>query len=351
MKKLKYTGMILDLFMPGPRKTKDDPVVVNDGGVRRPYEINADGAVMGALLGRVKGGEGTEEDISAPAYDYTPGSFGYGPFSYADFAYKNQAMLDAARDRVTNFAYDPESDTSYQAYARQYTRNGQDAYRNQMARLASRTGGVASTYALQAAQGSYNDYLQQLADRIPELEKLAYSRAVDNRDYWQSDYDRDLSKYNVDRNFAYDQYEDARDIAFKNFQLQEAARQKAYDQRYNADRAAYESRLTERQNAALAAEQERQARQAADDAAKSEEDARYKEVYNQVLKTAQGKKSDQEAWDYLMKQDGITDKDKAYIYDTVIGGTWSPDNEYPVGNWWNIGPSEYIRNIVRNSLR
>ena len=180
-------------------------------------------------------------ELTAPEYVYTAGQFGYGPFSYGDYAYKDQALLDAAKQKVANFSYDPESDVSYKAYARQYMRNGEDALRNTMARLASRTGGVASSYAVQAAQGAYNNYMQQLADKVPELSELAFQRVQDQYNLYNNEYNRDLAKWQADKDFEYQKYLADRDIAFKNFQLEEAARQKTYDSKYNADVAKYES--------------------------------------------------------------------------------------------------------------
>ena len=282
----------------------------------------------------------TVNDLSAPTYNYVAGSFGYSPFTYGDFSYKDQALLEAARDKATNFSYDPSQDNAYQTYAREYMRNGADAYRNSMARLASRTGGVGSSYAVQAAQGAYNDYMQQLADKVPELRELAYQKAKDAYDVYQNDYDRAYNMYNNERNFAYDQYQDARDIAYKNFQLQEAAREAAYKQNYNRQLDAYNSAvdaINSKNKAILDAENAKNKAISDAENAKSE---KHKEDYNQVVKTAQSKKTPEEQLDYLTWQYDnklINEDEFNYIYHTVLGLKTPEDDPMAVSNpgIWN----------------
>lgn len=106
-------------------------------------------------------------NLATPTYGYT-----YTPYNRSKFAYDD-------------FSYDPDTDVSYQSYARQYSRNGQNAYRDTLGKLAASTGGIGSSYAASMSQQAYNNYMQQLADKVPELEQLA------------------RSMYDTDRNFAY----------------------------------------------------------------------------------------------------------------------------------------------------
>lgn len=170
----------------------------------------------------------------------------YGPFSY-----DNQSKLDnfsrqlddygtyqdrlqpewdkqwqTLRDRE-KYSYDPEKDANYQIYKDQYTRLGQDAMKNSLAQMSKRTGGLASSYAGSVAQQSYNRYMQDLANIIPQLEQIAYSRYQDegnnlrnnmnmlsNRGqqeygYWQGGLDYLTGRENAykdDRNFRYQDY-------------------------------------------------------------------------------------------------------------------------------------------------
>ncbi len=83
--------------------------------------------------------------------------------------------------RAAEFSYDPEADKSYGTYQKQYQKAAAKAMDDTVARVASRTGGVASSYAVGAGQAAYNEQMNKLTDRIPELEKLAYDRFMDDQ--------------------------------------------------------------------------------------------------------------------------------------------------------------------------
>ena len=74
------------------------------------------------------------------------------------------------------FSYDPEQDAAYQTYARLYQQSGEAAMADTMGQAAALTGGYGSSYAQTAAQQSYNQYMQQLAALLPELEQQALAR-------------------------------------------------------------------------------------------------------------------------------------------------------------------------------
>lgn len=77
--------------------------------------------------------------------------------------------------------YDLENDPVWQAYKRQYERGGNTAMNDTVAQLAARTGGMASSYAGQAGQQTYDSYMQGLTDVIPTLEQAAYERWMDEQ--------------------------------------------------------------------------------------------------------------------------------------------------------------------------
>ena len=72
------------------------------------------------------------------------------------------------------FSYDYASDPAYQAYKKEYVREGQRAQEDTMAQLAAMTGGMPSSYAVTAAQQARDYYNAKLADKIPELYAAAY---------------------------------------------------------------------------------------------------------------------------------------------------------------------------------
>ena len=142
------------------------------------------------------------------------------------------------------FNYDPASDAAYQAYAKQYTTLGKQAMEDTLANVATNTGGLASSYATSASQQSYNNYMQQLANKIPELEENAYNR-------YQDEYNNNLNlmgqlssldqaaynQYATDRDYDRSVYESDRDY---DYQVgRDAVADDQWQKEY--DRAVYES--------------------------------------------------------------------------------------------------------------
>ena len=73
------------------------------------------------------------------------------------------------------FSYDAASDPAYQAYKKQYAREGRRATENTLGQYAAMTGGVPSTAAVTAAQQAGDYYAAQMSDKLPELYDLAYA--------------------------------------------------------------------------------------------------------------------------------------------------------------------------------
>lgn len=92
---------------------------------------------------------------------------------------KYQGQIDSALDKVTNrqdFTYDPLKDANYQAMAKVYSKQGEQAAKNTMGDAAALNGGYGSSYAVTASQQARNDYNQQLASQIPALQQAAYDK-------------------------------------------------------------------------------------------------------------------------------------------------------------------------------
>lgn len=87
--------------------------------------------------------------------------------------------------RKRKFEYDVYEDPLYKQYLASAKRNGQNAMTDTMAKVASQTGGIAGSYAISAGAQSYNDYIDDVNDIIPELYDLAYEKYMDEleRDY------------------------------------------------------------------------------------------------------------------------------------------------------------------------
>lgn len=132
-------------------------------------------------------------------------------------AYSEQiaALVQKAQDNTANFKYDPMTDASYQALAKEYARLGDRANENTIANQAALTGGRASSYAVSAAAQAQNQYNQALTDKIPELERLAYDRFNADRNYglnlletMKSLDDSAFNRFTDQRNFDYQQGRD-----------------------------------------------------------------------------------------------------------------------------------------------
>jgi len=90
--------------------------------------------------------------------------------------------FDSLLDRIVNrdpFSYDPAKDPSYQAYATQYTNQGNKAMQDTMGSFAGMTGGLPSSAAMAAAQQANNEYMSELSAMVPQLEQMQYGRYQD----------------------------------------------------------------------------------------------------------------------------------------------------------------------------
>lgn len=173
------------------------------------------------------GGDGSQ-------YIKLPQDLGLQDFSYESapsYVSKYQSQIDQLASQILNrekFSYDPETDPLYQQYADSYTRNGQRAMQDTMGQLSARTGGLASSYAGTASQQAYDNYMAALADKVPELQQLAYSMyrdegndqranlemlmALEQGDY--AKYADLLGQYNTDRSFDYGVFADDRSFDY-----------------------------------------------------------------------------------------------------------------------------------------
>ena len=127
-----------------------------------------------------------------------PGDFTYGAYEKSDVvkqaeallqqqlsqkpgAYQSQwqTQLDETLNKILNrekFSYDLNGDALYQQYKDQYMLQGQQAMMDTMGQAAALTGGYGNSYAQTAGQQTYQGYLQQLNDVVPELYQLALNQ-------------------------------------------------------------------------------------------------------------------------------------------------------------------------------
>lgn len=91
---------------------------------------------------------------------------------------KIQEMINSVLDRPA-FSYDWAEDPMYQYYAQEYQRGGEMAMENAMAQSAQLTGGYGNSYAQQAGQQTYQRYMEELYDMLPQLRDAAYQMYQD----------------------------------------------------------------------------------------------------------------------------------------------------------------------------
>ena len=92
------------------------------------------------------------------------------------FQFGQQKELDELTDKILNrekFSYDLNGDAFYNQYKDKFTQQGKMAMMDTMGQAAALTGGYGSSYAQQVGQQTYQGYLQNLNDVVPELYQLA----------------------------------------------------------------------------------------------------------------------------------------------------------------------------------
>lgn len=113
------------------------------------------------------------------------------------------------------FNYDMNADALYQQYAQQYAQLGQLAMRDTMGQAAALTGGYGNSYAQTVGQQTYQQYLSQLNDKVPEL----YGLALDQYNREGQDMLNRYSILNDLQDEEYARYQDQLDRYWQNVQL------------------------------------------------------------------------------------------------------------------------------------
>lgn len=151
------------------------------------------------LQGLVNNGFNTS-DAGRPSFDYTYDS-------------EMRALIDQILN--SNLA-DWKKGDQYSALRDQYVANGEMGMNDLLGQVSSRTGGLASSYAASVANQEYNDWMSKLEqaaremyqqDRNDKLNSLGMLSDAYDREY--GEYGDKLNQWNTDRNFAYQQAQDA----------------------------------------------------------------------------------------------------------------------------------------------
>lgn len=143
------------------------------------------------------------------------------------------------------FAYDINADALYKQYADQYMQKGELAMMDAVGQAAAMTGGYGSSYGQAVGQQTYNAYLQQLNDIVPELYDRAYGQYQDEGDKMLQQYEMlgDL------RDDEYDKYNDAYSKWLAERDYAQGNADTAYERGYNQWKAALDQANADRQYA------------------------------------------------------------------------------------------------------
>ncbi len=170
-------------------------------------------------------------------YGYSGGEDGSQYIPIEDYESPYAQEIQETSQQRDPFSYDPATDPLFQQYRAQYTEAGQDAMEDTLGLISAKTDGLASSYAATASQQTYNNYMDDLNNKIPELQQLAYAMYLDQGDAQQQAFqnytDLDATAYNryqTDKNFDYNMaqdniatQQDDRDFAYQQSQDQQTA--------------------------------------------------------------------------------------------------------------------------------
>ena len=126
------------------------------------------------------------------------------------------------------FKYDLNADALYQQYKDQYINQGQLAMMDTMGQAAALTGGYGSSYGQSVGQQTYQQYLQGLNDKIPELYGLALDQYNQEGQQLQNQYAMlgDL------RDEEYGRYQDALTEYWRNLDYLQGQADSEYNRGY-----------------------------------------------------------------------------------------------------------------------
>ena len=159
-------------------------------------------AVQTPNAGAGTAGGYTPSEAVISARNYLEQQIASKPGAYSS---KYTGQLESILSQIQNrepFKYDAAADPLYNIYKDLYIQNGRRAMMDTIGNAAALTGGYGNSYAQSAGQQMYNQYMEALNARVPELQQQAYQRYSDEGDRmvqsWQM--------YNTLENQNFNQY-------------------------------------------------------------------------------------------------------------------------------------------------
>ena len=179
----------------------------------------------GAISGAAAGGAG----VSLPSKTTGTGGTRYStsqgitvPTGVGAFSSENLDKANSIARILEAMNYDDwTKGDAYQALAGRYGENGRVSMQNTLGQVASRTGGLASSYAASAAQQQYNQYMAQLEEVARQMYSQERSDLTD--------------QFNIFRGLASDDYTRYRDDVSDARAAAQAAARAAYSSKSSID--------------------------------------------------------------------------------------------------------------------
>lgn len=192
---------------------------------RTPSGLSPDAVLAGAI----RGGAGISflPTDTGRGGASSGGSYGSNqqvtlPTSIDELPTYNSEYMDTLNElakQLISMNYDDWTKGSqYQALADRYGNNGRMSMQDVLGQVASRTGGLASSYAATAAQQQNNQYMAQLEEVARQMYSQDRSDLLDNA--------------NLYRNLANDEYDRYRD-SLADYNAQKAAKNKSADYQFD----------------------------------------------------------------------------------------------------------------------
>lgn len=256
------------------------------------------------------------------------------------------AVRNAANNLMNSSYDDWRKGDTYQGLVERYGKNGQRSMQNTLAQVSARTGGLASSYAEQAAQQEYDRYMQNLEDAAYNMYNNDRNNMINNLNVAKSLYDSDYNRYadELNRNIAAENTAYGRQLDMAQLMASAGDFTGYKNLGYTDDQI---KKLTDAYNASLVAAGSGGGGRGGSGGSKAKNSAGYKDV----LSFVKGK-TPTEAESYINRmvdQGYITPDEGAYIYQVVLGGGNDNGQNYVIA--YQGGPEPKNHYTASTALR
>lgn len=126
------------------------------------------------------------------------------------FTFSEQEWLNKIKESIENygeFSYNFNEDALYQQAVDRYSQMGKMAMADTAGQAAAMTGGYGNSYAQSVGQQTYQEYLQEAHDMLPEFYQMALDRYQMGKDDLYNQYGMLLSEYEREYGLHSDEYQ------------------------------------------------------------------------------------------------------------------------------------------------